>query len=363
LQALPFVEQVLILGPGGDRRYPGRRARLSAEQRAFLERTHSLWAGKALLHVGGDQREGEPGGGAAGGWLSWHWEQGMELLYWRRDPERGVVAVSIAPVSVLADIIAALPGGDKDPRERIQLRDGLGRVLYQWGGYRPVEQQTPRLSLPLAPPLDSWALVLFFDDRGSRVHGGRLRRLQLVIALVTLTLVSIVLGGWLYRELRRAQREAAERVNFVNQVSHELRTPLTNIRMYAELLEYSVADDPAAEHKLAVIIAESRRLGRLIGNVLSFARQQKKTLRLHRVEASLDELVTDTIEQFRPGLAARGIDIELDCRCPQPFALDPDAVAGILGNLLSNDEKYASGRPLRVATRERGGEALGSPRF
>jgi signal transduction histidine kinase len=49
-----------------------------------------------------------------------------------------------------------------------------------------------------------------------------------------------------YRESSRELREAATRVNFVNQVSHELKTPLTNIRMYAELLgnDLEASDDP-----------------------------------------------------------------------------------------------------------------------
>lgn len=356
LRQLPFAEQVLVLGPGGDRRYPTGNGRNAAE-RAFVQRTASLWRGKALLHAGDGAPEGAIGSARRSGWMAWHWEQGIDLLYWRRD-DAGAVAVSVDAIGLLADMIAVLPDAGADRRLRVQLRDASGKLLYQWGGYRPPAEQRPRVSSALSPPLDFWNLALFFDDSGSRIQGGRLRTLQLAVGLVALALVLLGLGLWLFRELRRTQREAAERVNFVNQVSHELRTPLTNIRMYAELLADDLDDDPGAQRKLDVIVAESRRLGRLIGNVLSFARKQKNSLRLHPVEARLDELVADTLDQFRPGLAARGIELSLHCATPRPVLLDPDAVTGMLGNLLSNAEKYAPQAALAVTTRERDGQLV-----
>jgi hypothetical protein len=71
-------------------------------------------------------------------------------------------------------------------------------------------------------------------------------------------------------------REAEQRVTFVNQVSHELKTPLTNIRMYAELLEGKLEEaDTGARRNLGIIVSESQRLSRLIGNVLTFGRRSR----------------------------------------------------------------------------------------
>jgi len=358
LRGLAFVEQVLLLGRGGDRRYPSVGALQDSEQAAFLQRTHSLWQGKALLHAGDSRVEGAPDAAQQRGWLSWHWQQDMELLYWQRAPQGAVVAVSVDSMGLLSDIIGVLPDASVGGNERLQLRDAAGRVLYQWGGGRATAGQQARLVEALPVPLQSWQLAMYFDDSRARSSGGRLRVLQLVVGLGTLALVLLGLGIWLYRELHRAGREATEQVNFVNQVSHELRTPLTNIRMYAELLEDAVADDADARRKLDVIITESRRLGRLIGNVLTFARRQKDTLRLHRVPASLDALLAETVEHFRPGLSARGIDVKLDCQAPGTLLLDPDAVTGIIGNLLSNAEKYAPGQPLEISTRQQAGELV-----
>ncbi|MBA4370815.1 MAG: sensor histidine kinase, partial [Coriobacteriaceae bacterium] len=72
---------------------------------------------------------------------------------------------------------------------------------------------------------------------------------------------------------RVAAAHAAQQ-EFVGDVSHELKTPLTNIRMYAELLDEALEDgDETSRAHVQVIVDESRRLSRLIGNVLTFARQ------------------------------------------------------------------------------------------
>jgi signal transduction histidine kinase len=146
-----------------------------------------------------------------------------------------------------------------------------------------------------------------------------------------------------HRESSRELREASQRVGFVNQVSHELRTPLTNIRLYAELLERRIDDDDAETRSfIAIIVAESARLSRLIGNVLSFARRNRGALVIHPVEQSIDDTLRSVAEQFRPSFEERGVAIVFDLDAPRSLAFDPDAIEQVVGNLLSNIEKYAS---------------------
>ncbi|MCA9526810.1 MAG: HAMP domain-containing histidine kinase, partial [Myxococcales bacterium] len=135
----------------------------------------------------------------------------------------------------------------------------------------------------------------------------------------------------------------------VNQVSHELKTPLTNIRMYAELLadELDDEDDRAARH-VAIIEGESQRLSRLIGNILTFARKQRETLRLRPTEAVIDDVIRDAIEGFAPSLERCGVAVAFEPGAPATVRVDADALGQILGNLLSNVEKYAHGGPVRI---------------
>lgn len=164
----------------------------------------------------------------------------------------------------------------------------------------------------------------------------------------------VVALGWLYfRESTRAAREAQERVTFVNQVSHELKTPLTNIQLYAEMATQraEAAEDATAVRYLAVVGAETSRLGRLINNVLNYARQQRNKLTVQPRTGVLDEVVAKAAGHWRPLLEGRGIAIHTALNAKEPLAFDADAIEQILGNLLSNVEKYAAqGKEVRIST-------------
>jgi signal transduction histidine kinase len=174
-----------------------------------------------------------------------------------------------------------------------------------------------------------------------------------------LALAVVGLAIYIFRESGRQMREAAQRVNFVNQVSHELKTPLTNIRMYAELLEDGLEDEEDKLRGQAQVIAqESQRLSRLIGNVLSFARQQRGKLTARRQPGKVDDVVRQVLDQFGPSLEDKGIEVELETGAPAEVLLDSDVVGQILGNLLGNVEKYAAqGGRVEIRTAQKEGQS------
>jgi signal transduction histidine kinase len=156
----------------------------------------------------------------------------------------------------------------------------------------------------------------------------------------------------LFREFGREAREAEQRVSFVNRVSHELKTPLTSIRMYAELLEESLQEDegPARKHA-GIIVSESQRLSRLIGNVLTFAKKDRGKLGFHPTPVVIDQVVEKVLAQLSPSLESRSIRIEVEHGAPARVTADPDLVIQVLANLITNVEKYAAaGGLLRIRT-------------
>ena len=174
-----------------------------------------------------------------------------------------------------------------------------------------------------------------------------------------MTVMLGVLALVLHRESARRMEEAATRVSFVNRVSHELKTPLTNIRMYAEMLEEQLGDDPGQRNYLGIIISESQRLGRLIGNVLNFSRMPP----LHIREVDIDALVRQTLDHFLPGFRTRGLEVHADLQAGATLETDADMLEQILNNLLSNVEKYAAdGGAVDVATRVADGQLVISVR-
>jgi signal transduction histidine kinase len=124
-------------------------------------------------------------------------------------------------------------------------------------------------------------------------------------------------------------------------VSHDLRTPLTSIRGFAEAITDGAVEDTA--QAAGVIIAESRRLERLVGDLLELTKLEANQMSISVRPTDVAEVVGTTAEGFRP-LAERS-GMQLDIRLPSatlPLAMiDPDRLAQILANLIENALTFA----------------------
>ena len=119
-------------------------------------------------------------------------------------------------------------------------------------------------------------------------------------------------------------------------VSHDLRTPLTSIRGFAEAITDGAVDDTtrAAE----VIIVESRRLERLVGDLLDLGKLEAQQLSFDIRATDLAEVVDITAEGFRP-VAEKGrlqLSVHVVERGVAMVAVDPDRLAQLLANLIEN---------------------------
>nr|MBP6603978.1 HAMP domain-containing histidine kinase [Verrucomicrobiales bacterium] len=163
---------------------------------------------------------------------------------------------------------------------------------------------------------------------------------NILFGAVFLALLLAAAGGLASTSLHRALRLAERRVSFVNQVSHELKTPLTNILLNTDL----AADETneAGRKRLAMVQEEARRLSRLIDNVLTYSHRNESTPTTARETIPLRPIIDRVAEQFRPALTRRKIELTVSGDSPLEALAHPDLVAQILGNLLSNIEKYAA---------------------
>lgn len=284
------------------------------------------------------------------GWYMWHWGSDSNLIFWQLKANGTIVGVEMEPVRVKADLISRLPDtvpGDESSDFRLRLLDTAGQVVYQWGNYQlSTSKDVPQQKRPLSYPLSSWAL----EYHGEPFNQSALSRYTLLLTFLGFAFLISALAWFLYREQTREMRLAEQRVQFVSQVSHELKTPLTNIRMYAELLEDKLEDQLGEEEQqpkryVQVITDESKRLSRLISNVLNFSRAP----RIHKRDIYPDDVVRQSIEHFAPSLEAKQIVLEVALTADQEITSDPDILEQVLNNLLSNVEKYAaSGKRLDI---------------
>lgn len=291
---------------------------------------------------------------AESGWHVWFYGNGAQMLFWQQRNDGRVVGVEVEMAALLSLLVnrlgQAAASAPTDEFWRLVNADGA-MVIHQWGSGPAGKPGAvpPAVRRACSAPLSMWHLEAYAGPRGMP----RGNVLPVLVGAGAAGLALLGLAWMLYREGTREMREARRRVSFVNQVSHELKTPLTNIRLYAEMAQQQAeaAGEESVVRHLAVVEAETSRLGRLIHNVLTFARHQRDQLAVHPQRAVLDDLVSRALDLWRPGLETKGFEVKTELCAPDPFLFDPDAVEQILGNLLSNVEKYAgAGRWLRLAT-------------
>jgi len=296
------------------------------------------------------------------GWYVWYWGRNTQILFWRLNGTGNIVGAELDSVRLLADVIGLLPSTspveEGTIKGRITLVNSIGETLYQWGGYVPGEAEEPLAGKSVCYPLAAWKLRYYLPSEEFGTSGGMY--FSLIVALAAVGLALVGLAVYFYRESSREIRQAAQRVSFVNQVSHELKTPLTNIRMYAELMDEGLpGEEDKIQKYLSIIVSESQRLSRLIGNILTFSRKQRNKLTLHSSPGVADEVIQSVLENFRASFETNKIDVTFDGGARQLVNIDRDALEQILGNLFSNVEKYAaSGGIMKVESRHTDGQTI-----
>ena len=99
--------------------------------------------------------------------------------------------------------------------------------------------------------------------------------------------------------MRRADRLSAAGAIFAS-VAHEVRTPLASIRGAVEVLKESNAIHGGNERLMEVILKESDRLNRIIGDFLSYGDARKETRTREDVNKLLDEAISIIREGRKP---------------------------------------------------------------
>ncbi len=161
----------------------------------------------------------------------------------------------------------------------------------------------------------------------------------------------------------REQIEAAQKLDrlknlFVNSISHELRTPLTSIIGYVELMQEGVGGtlSPAHLDYTRQIFNSTKRLERLVNDLLEYARIEAGTFTLQFERADVGAKIREVVESLRPAAEEARIDLAL-AAVPERLllCLDPQRIEQVLSNLLTNAIKFTpAGGSVTVSARAEG---------
>jgi two-component system, OmpR family, sensor kinase len=158
----------------------------------------------------------------------------------------------------------------------------------------------------------------------------------------------------------RAEREGAmqKQREFVADASHELRTPLTSVLANLELLQASLGGPGQAEDREVVdsALRSSRRMSRLVGDLLLLARADAGRLDKHR-RCDLAEVAGEAAAEAAPLMGARTLTV--DNERPLRVEGSPDELHRLVLNLLDNAARHTPvGTLIKLGLRAENGDAV-----
>ena len=147
----------------------------------------------------------------------------------------------------------------------------------------------------------------------------------------------------LFHDITELKQLDQIRREFVANGSHELRTPLSILRGYIEVL----LDEPETSREeltriLSVMERHSKRLRRLVDDLLSLAQLESSQAKLELSVVRVDELFNNLIRDWKEKLAAKNLKVIVDLASEAlTLRADGTRLEEVLHNLLDNAVKFS----------------------
>lgn len=154
-----------------------------------------------------------------------------------------------------------------------------------------------------------------------------------------------------HEQTRVAVESERLRTALLSSLSHDLRTPLSSIEGAASsLLQESSGLSREAQREMAeTILEESRRMTRLVTNLLDMVRVETDALAVHKQWQPLEEALGVALIRLEERLAGHGVTTALSPDLPL-VPIDELLIEQVFINLLENAAKYTPrGTPIRVS--------------
>ena len=198
----------------------------------------------------------------------------------------------------------------------------------------------------LDPPADlshaSWDVQVRMDTDAtlSATIAGVNRTLIFSAAAASVLALGLVLTA---RAVRESERLTELRSEFVSTVTHELKTPIATIRAAGDtIVRGRITSAEGLREYAELVVQEAKRLGRLVDNLLAYARITDVTELYHFDAVDVRALVDDAMQEFGTQLAADRFEVQIEIPpdLPQVWG-DPAALRLVLRNLIDNGIRYS----------------------
>ncbi len=140
------------------------------------------------------------------------------------------------------------------------------------------------------------------------------------------------------------EKSDRNRQELIANISHELRTPMTTIAGFADGIIDGTIPREQEDKYLRKISDETRRLSRLIRNMLDLSQAESKAIdKSKRVKFDLSELLLQTLLSFESRAKLKNLDV--DPQLPEdPIIVlaERDSITQVIYNLTDNAVKFAA---------------------
>lgn len=161
-----------------------------------------------------------------------------------------------------------------------------------------------------------------------------------VISIIIAVFIGLFLAK---RALIPIQLSWEKQQQFVADASHELRTPLSVILIHLERLfrnpDHTIEQE---SENIVVGIQETRRLNKLVSDLLTLARSDSDEVQLIKTKLQLDELIAQSVQSFRQLAMVKQIQMDTELGHPVEIVADEERIRQLLVILLDNALKYST---------------------
>ena len=141
--------------------------------------------------------------------------------------------------------------------------------------------------------------------------------------------------------LGRLQKLEETRQEFVSNVSHELKTPITSIKVLSDsLLSQEEVPNELYREFLVDITEEIEREDKIITDLLSLVKMDKKSGEMNIASLNINELVEQILKRLQPIANKRSIELVFESFRPVIAEVDEVKLSLAINNLIENAIKY-----------------------
>lgn len=224
-------------------------------------------------------------------------------------------------------------------------------------------QRSLKLQSVIAIPLRIRSRIIGVATFGTFQKGRILRERDFRIAKEIAERIAVAIdNAMLYQEIREAVKARDE---FLSIASHELKTPLTSMLLQLQSVLYNIKNQSLATFSiertmqmLESTINQSKRLGKLVNDLLNYSLISTGRLQLEKEKTKLEKIVSDVVSRFTEQAKRTSTPINLVVENSVTGNWDRVRLEQVVTNLLTNAIKYGEGKPVEVLVRDSEDHAL-----